>query len=185
MELIRRQPDPSLQALVARVAALEERLARQPLPASVQLPAGGSGFSVGDGKLWFGHVTALTGEVQVEPNWLLCNGAAVGRNTWPALFAQVGTVYGAGDGTTTFNLPDARDRMLVAAGAVVHPGDNEGIAYGGARGPRHHHSAAIFSGGPTMAAGGDWDVNADVTSGGGPADTPAFLTIAAVIVKAA
>jgi len=37
--------------------------------------------------------------------WLLCNGAAVSRTTYSALFAAVGTTWGAGDGSTTFNLP--------------------------------------------------------------------------------
>jgi microcystin-dependent protein len=45
--------------------------------------------------------------------WLLCYGQAVSRTTYTALFAVIGTTYGAGDGST-FNLPDARGR--VAAG---------------------------------------------------------------------
>lgn len=40
--------------------------------------------------------------------WLKRNGAAVSRTTYAALFAKIGTVWGAGDGSTTFNLPDAR-----------------------------------------------------------------------------
>ena len=39
-------------------------------------------------------------------NWLLCDGSAVSRTTYASLFAAVGTAYGTGDGTTTFNLPD-------------------------------------------------------------------------------
>ena len=46
--------------------------------------------------------------------YLLCFGQAVSRTTYAALFAVVGTTYGAGDGSTTFNLPDLRGR--VAAG---------------------------------------------------------------------
>ena len=42
--------------------------------------------------------------------WLLCSGAAVSRTTYAALFAIVSTTYGAGDGSTTFNLPDMRGR---------------------------------------------------------------------------
>lgn len=50
-----------------------------------------------------------------SPNgFLLCNGQAVARTTYAALFAAIGTAYGAGDGSTTFNLPDLRGR--VAAG---------------------------------------------------------------------
>jgi microcystin-dependent protein len=40
--------------------------------------------------------------------WLKCNGAAVSRTTYAQLFAWLGTHYGAGDGSTTFNLPDMR-----------------------------------------------------------------------------
>ena len=39
-------------------------------------------------------------------NWLLCDGSAVSRSVYSSLFAVVGTTYGAGDGSTTFNLPD-------------------------------------------------------------------------------
>jgi len=46
--------------------------------------------------------------------WLLCYGQAVSRTTYSALFAIVGTTYGSGDGSTTFNVPDLRGR--VAAG---------------------------------------------------------------------
>ena len=50
------------------------------------------------------------------PGWLLCDGRAVSRTTFAALFAKVGTAHGEGDGSTTFNLPDARGRALVGAG---------------------------------------------------------------------
>jgi microcystin-dependent protein len=45
-------------------------------------------------------------------NWLLCDGAAVSRATYAALFAVTGTAYGAGDGSTTFNVPDLRGRVV-------------------------------------------------------------------------
>jgi phage-related tail fiber protein len=44
--------------------------------------------------------------------YLLCNGAAVSRTTYAALFAVIGTTYGAGDGSTTFNLPNLDGRVL-------------------------------------------------------------------------
>lgn len=40
--------------------------------------------------------------------WLKCNGDIVSRTTYAALFAAIGTTYGAGDGSTTFNVPDLR-----------------------------------------------------------------------------
>lgn len=51
--------------------------------------------------VYFARNTAPTG-------WLKSNGAAVSRTTYAALFAKIGTTFGAGDGSTTFNLPDLR-----------------------------------------------------------------------------
>jgi microcystin-dependent protein len=48
--------------------------------------------------------------------WLTCDGAAVNRTTYAALFAVIGTTYGAGNGTTTFNLPDMRGRAPIGVG---------------------------------------------------------------------
>lgn len=44
--------------------------------------------------------------------WLKANGAAVSRTTYADLFAQIGTTFGAGDGRTTFNLPDLRGEFI-------------------------------------------------------------------------
>ena len=44
--------------------------------------------------------------------WLLCYGQAISRTTYSDLYAVVGTTYGAGDGATTFNLPDLRGRVV-------------------------------------------------------------------------
>ncbi len=46
--------------------------------------------------------------------WLACNGQEVSRTTYKNLFAEIGTTCGAGDGTTTFNVPDFRDLFLRA-----------------------------------------------------------------------
>lgn len=51
-----------------------------------------------------------------RPKSLLCNGAAISRTTYSALFAKIGTRFGAGDGSTTFNLPAPGGRTFVAAG---------------------------------------------------------------------
>lgn len=46
------------------------------------------------------------------PNgWLLCDGSAVSRTTYAALFSAIGTSFGNGDGSTTFNVPDMRGRV--------------------------------------------------------------------------
>lgn len=44
--------------------------------------------------------------------WLKANGAAVSRTTYSVLFAAIGTTFGAGNGTTTFNLPDLRGEFI-------------------------------------------------------------------------
>lgn len=48
----------------------------------------------------------------VPAGWLKCNGAAVSRTTYAALFAAIGTTYGSGNGTTTFTLPDLRGEFI-------------------------------------------------------------------------
>ena len=58
----------------------------------------------------------LWGEDTLPSGWLLCNGAAVSRSTYAKLFTRIGTKYGAGDGSTTFNLPDFRDRYPIGTG---------------------------------------------------------------------
>lgn len=58
-----------------------------------------------------GTLMAYAGKT-VPDGWLLCNGAAVSRTTYARLFKAIGTTWGAGDGSTTFNLPDCTDRFL-------------------------------------------------------------------------
>lgn len=61
----------------------------------------------------------------VPAGYLLCNGASVGRDTYPELFAAIGTTYGEGDGSTTFNLPDLIGRFIEGsstAGTVKEAG---------------------------------------------------------------
>lgn len=45
--------------------------------------------------------------------WLICNGSAVSRTTYSRLFSAIGTTYGAGNGSTTFNLPNLKGRVPV------------------------------------------------------------------------
>lgn len=72
---------------------------------SVVLASGGDGLPVGS-YIEGGWTTAPTG-------YLLADGSAVSRTTYANLFAVFGTTYGAGNGSTTFNLPDFRGRVLV------------------------------------------------------------------------
>ena len=53
------------------------------------------------------------GSASIPSGFLECNGQAVSRSTYAALFAVIGTTYGAGDGATTFLVPDLTDRTVV------------------------------------------------------------------------
>ena len=71
----------------------------------VFLPPTGDTFPIG-AQIAFGGTTIPT-------NWLECNGQAVSRETYKDLFEVIGTSYGEGDGSTTFNLPDKRGKNSV------------------------------------------------------------------------
>jgi hypothetical protein len=69
------------------------------------------------------------GAASAPGGWLLCDGSAVSRTTFAALFAIFGTTFGVGDGSTTFNLPDLRGRVAVgqkATGAFTTLGGTGG-----------------------------------------------------------
>ena len=102
---------------------------------------------VGDYK-WSARVANFSG-------WLLCNGAAVSRTTYAELFNIIGTSFGAGNGTTTFNLPDMRGRVAggVGTGAGLTP-RNVGTVVGeeahtlsASEIPGHTHSGTTASSG--------------------------------------
>lgn len=86
--------------------------------------AGQENLKTDTAKLAYNPSTGdLTGQAQVgdvkytarstaPTGWLKANGAAVSRTTYAALFAAIGTTYGAGNGSTTFNLPDLRGEFI-------------------------------------------------------------------------
>ena len=63
-----------------------------------------------------GSILAYAGS-SAPTGWLLCQGQAVSRSTYAALYAAIGTVYGTGDGSTTFNLPDLQGRTVIGSGS--------------------------------------------------------------------
>lgn len=69
---------------------------------------GGSAEEVGSIKAW--------PAAAAPASWMLCDGSALSRTLYPGLFAVLGTTWGAGDGSTTFNLPDMRGRFVLGAG---------------------------------------------------------------------
>lgn len=82
--------------------------------------SGGVSVPTGQGSLFFG--------TDAPDGWLLCDGAAVSRSVYSNLFGRIGTTWGDGDGFSTFNLPDLRQRFLL--GGVSTGPDTVG-AYGG------------------------------------------------------
>jgi microcystin-dependent protein len=84
------------------------------------------GFAVGDVKFSAMPTPDLS-------SWLLCDGRAVSRATYAALFGAVATTYGVGDGATTFNLPDGA-KILAAYKAL----DADFGTVGGTGGAKTH-----------------------------------------------
>lgn len=68
---------------------------------------------ISDGEL-IGSIAAFACS-SLPSGWLLCDGSAISRTTYSALFSSVGTTYGTGDGSTTFNVPNLVDRFIEGA----------------------------------------------------------------------
>lgn len=105
----------------------------------------------------------ITGEVRmyggaiadIPSGWLFCNGAAVSRTTYADLFEIVGTGYGVGDGSTTFNLPDLRDFAIVGASE-----DASGVAISNVSGSSEKTGGSNTSGSASSTGGAQSGGNA-------------------------
>lgn len=134
---------------------------------------GGNVASAGDIKPIAGPTT--------PDGWTRCDGSAISRTTYSNLFAAIGTTWGSGDGSSTFNVPDFRARMLIGAGGDFDLGDTGGHSTATlAIANLVPHSHVIYDEGhihsiPTGTAAGSGAFNANVD----PAtttDTGASLT---------
>lgn len=101
-----------------------------------------------------GTVIMYTGSTAPD-GWLLADGSQVSRTTYAALFAVIGTTFGAGNVSTTFNLPDFRRRVAVGAGgtataalgnAVGSAGGTESTMLTTAQIPAHSHVLLRYTG---------------------------------------
>jgi microcystin-dependent protein len=125
-----------------------------PITAQTGIPGGditsgqvGSSFggSPTGGIMQFAGSTAPTG-------WLLCQGQAVSRTTFAALFASIGTTYGVGDNSTTFNLPNLQGRVPVGRDsaqtefdALGETGGSKTVTLTQAQMPSHSHTTPSHS----------------------------------------
>lgn len=161
-----------------------------------------------DGAAWVAVATAApAGRIEAyagataPTGYLLCDGTAVSRTTYAALFAVTSTTYGVGDGSTTFNVPDLRGRVPVGVGtnaSVNARALSDGVAVANRR-PQHQHTPHVHTllttnfqvgtGGSRQSpiAGGNNLVDVVVAKDGGSGvatdslDAPAWLTVQYII----
>lgn len=136
--------DPATLAVNSRVLILQQRRRRIVIGRSGGTPALPSATLITHG-----------GSDILDPaEWLLAEGQAVSRTAYARLYAAIGTLYGVGDGSTTFNLPDARGRTLVGLSS-----DTEFDTLGKKFGTKTHtlttpetptHSHTTINGGQTV-----------------------------------
>jgi microcystin-dependent protein len=131
-------------------------------------------------------------------NWLLCDGAAVSRTTYAELFAGIGTTYGSGDGSTTFNVPNAKGRVAVGKDASQTEFDVLGET-GGEKThtltvdemPSHNHpiNRTVYAASGSGAASADayaapptYTINTGAVGGGGAHNNlPPYITLNYII----
>jgi len=147
-------PDGALTNLGATATGKAVLTAASPAAArtaiGAELPAGAYGL--------FFMATAPSG-------WLKANGQAVSRTTYATLFAAIGTAYGPGDGSTTFNLPDMRGEFARAWD------DSRGVDAGRAIGTSQAAAMLNHTHTGTTSADGAHNHNATIASGVGATAT--------------
>lgn len=120
-------------SILATEADKENLLA--PIPGKMYFVLETSKFYIYYNDLWYsggGSNSLRAGLIYINPSstlpegFLWCDGAAYSRTAYPELFAAIGTHYGAGDGSTTFNVPDLTTRVPVGAGGDYVLGETGG-----------------------------------------------------------
>lgn len=120
-----------------------------------------------------GQIRAFATTEAIPSGWVECDGRAVGRASYGALLSVIGYAYGAGDGSTTFNVPDLRGRTFFGrdggagrltgagglGGAITSVGGSETVTLSVAQMPSHGHTGSTGEAGgqaatSTGAAGG-------------------------------
>jgi microcystin-dependent protein len=106
------------------------------------------------GIMMWGTGTAPTG-------WLLCAGAAVSRSTYAALFAVIGTTFGVGDGSTTFNVPNYTNRTPYGTTLGATGGSADAIVVS------HTHTATVTDPGHFHTTTNVWQYGSGYNPNGG------------------
>ena len=83
---------------------------------------------ISDRTLPVGAVIMYGSHTPPSNKWMTCTGQAISRTTYSDLFSRIGTTYGVGDNSTTFNLPDFRDRVPIGSGSAYNPNAQGGAA---------------------------------------------------------
>lgn len=112
-------------------------------------------------------IVAFYPKTTAPAGWLKANGAAISRTTYSALFAAIGTAFGAGDGLTTFNVPDLRGEFLrgLDDGKGTDPGRTLSATVQDDALKSHTHTLPFKPTGIAGAISTRADVNSRVTSG--------------------
>lgn len=112
--------------------------------------------SAASGDIPTGTIVPFIGLVAPD-GWLLCEGQAISRTAYSDLYQMVGTTYGSGDGSTTFNIPDLRGRFIEGASSTTGHTLHSKVAAGI---PTHKHAftGTAISGYIDLGGGdsGDW-----------------------------
>lgn len=125
------------------------------------------------GSVPIGSVTAFAGTI-APAGWLLCAGQTVSRSQYMGLFLTIGTTYGAGDGSTTFTLPDMRGRVAAgkddmggSAASRLTSGASgvDGITLGAVGGAQTHTLTSTQSGTPPHSHANTLSNNTVASSG--------------------
>lgn len=101
------------------------------------------------------------GGASAPSGFVLCDGSAISRTAYAALFAILGTAYGAGNGSTTFNVPDLKGRSPLGSGAgsgltartIGQSGGEESHALSANENGQHTHAATVTDPGHNHAVG--------------------------------